>query len=237
MLSFEAYQRDRFCAEICQALQTRYPNLKRVCSNNDLVQAVNQCLLNGQSMGFDARSEIAHYTLLCFQFGISFIDDPLLPWATETLRYAPVERIHYLGSGAKAYAKSVLGINHRLLNAALGCWIAADTIAPPLDTEELRMLYPKKADYAGSKTLDAFLHTSNTFIQDYAIVEPAIRNEIIRCAFIFGCRIHQDPFAPAIRQLVHSKLRESTPQWIDRLKALALDLYWARRPSSMTERT
>lgn len=130
MLLLEAYQRDSFCAELCQALQMRFPNLQRVCNSDELTQAVNQCLRNAQSMGFDARSEIAYYTLHCLQFGVGFIDDPLLPWANEASRHTPVERIHYLERGAKAYAQSVLGIDRCFLNLALERWMAAYFITP-----------------------------------------------------------------------------------------------------------
>lgn len=96
------------------------------------------------------------------------------------------------------------------------------------------MLYPEKADHAGRPALLAFVGATETLMQTSAIADPSLRNEFTRCAFIFGHRIHQDPFVPEIGRLMTSPPRESTPKWIARLQAFALDLYWARRTSVPT---
>lgn len=228
MFALEAWQRDNFCAELSQALQMRFPHLQRICSNDDLTRAVNQCLYDAQSMGFDARSEIAYYALLCFQFGIGFIDDPLLPWVAEAAQHAPVERFHYLDQGAKDYGKEVFGTDQCFLKAALERWITPHFVTQPLATDSLAILYPEKAEHAGPLALTAFRDATEEIIRTLDIVDPSLGDELTRCAFIFGHRLHEDPFVPQIRGLLDHPSQESPAQWIARLQALALDLFQAR---------
>lgn len=231
MLALDAAQRRQFVVDLSAALQDQYPGMRRACTAEGFLAAVEQCVDDSQAMGFDARGEIAQYVMLCLLFGRHFTSDPLLPWSADSLRYAGPARMPHLTAAAEFHTRCVSGAGNRFLLRAVERWlfavVAMSASATPMDLAEL---YPEKAAVTSTSALREFLSVATETIRVRNLREPVARDNFVACALLLGHRCHEDPFLETIRPFFAADPRTVEQDRLTRLQAAVLDVCRGRIP-------
>lgn len=176
MQALDVVQRRQFVVDLSAALQDQYPGMRRVCTAEGFLAAVEQCVDNSLALGFDAGGEIAQYVMLCLLFGRNFTSDPLLPWSADSLRYAGPARMPHLTAAAEFHTRCVSGAGNRFLLRAVERWlfavVAMSASTTPADIAET---YPEKAAGTPSGALRQFLSAAAETIRVRNLREPVAR--------------------------------------------------------------
>lgn len=213
-----AQQRAAFIAELSASLSASYPGMREVCSPKSMLHAVEACVEDAESLGFDARGELARYTMFTLQFGRQFANDSLLPWAANALQGTGSARLPQLNAAAERFSRSVSGAGNRFLLAACERWMLGTAVlSTPAAVSDLLVLYPEKASAVGPEALRQFIASAKSTMDAADIREPLARNGFLISAFLLGWRCHDDPFLEYIctffRGDTKLRFREQVPRF------------------------
>lgn len=188
------------------------PELTAVAGIDRLKEIVEMGFSRSQDIGFTKRGPTSFFIELMLAYGAGFVNDPLLPWVQESLRFTTgwdqMERADHLFDTMKGYASRVIGpkclYSSRAAEQAAGTFEilrarCSGKISEADFFHALATAYPEKARYVGDENLRKILVKAR-FITNHYRTDHAISQAVmVTIIFAFGHDVMNDPMYPWVR--------------------------------------
>lgn len=210
------------------------PALFKAIGEEQMRKAVRAGIRKADGYGFDKRGSVRFCLEMMLLFGSQFDTDPQYPWAAELLldrEAAPdLERAGLLYKRTMHYRENVVGPDSKHMRDALKRireW-ARQELPFSQDSfhagimQEIRLLYPEKAEYVGPEALDELLREAIEEARQRQLrtLRGVAAQFILMLMFGHGCA--EDPLCPWIGGALRDPAITDPAAHVKRLETRAL---------------
>ena len=217
MAVFNAYAERAFENEMVEHLKSHAPWIVRFLDDRVLQRIVHTDIRRARGYDLTRRWPISLFLELSLTLGCGFDTDPQLRWASEALSGSATStdmlRAQRLYEGAVAYSEKVIGEDYRYLDNALQKLTRIDlasapeeALAPETTLSLLADIYPEKFSFVGETVARALVLSAAAEADSVFLPKPFGTAVVAGMKFVFGHRICDDPYYPAVSAVVHHSL-------------------------------
>jgi hypothetical protein len=164
--------RGAFKQKLVAHVRTHFPRHAAQAGEQGMAGFVELALIRAQRRGYAAEREIALWLNMMLQLGVTFDEDPLLPWRGKLPEISPGDdsfaALNDLYGTAEGYLEKIAGPNGDRLAAAIGRFVQASAqdivVQPSQSTEQMvnamAKLYPEKYQSADYPALQVFMQAT-----------------------------------------------------------------------------
>lgn len=210
-VALQASAYECFKDSLIPRFQENYPWHAGYLGRSGMKRVIDNACANAEKWGFDSKRDLSLYVDLSVMLGAGFDTDPQLSWVSTTIKEgypadatAPTPAVmSVLWTQAMMYLTHILGKSRVFPQAQYqsdsSLWKRGDQRYVHDDTTllgYLQRLWPEKASLVGDDALYTLIVRAKDLAQHLQLPSDSGRNRLAVYAFLFGHRVHQDPFYP-----------------------------------------
>lgn len=199
MLALQDVEMHRFARRVIEELPSYRPETIAGRSRATVFAAVNAALERAVHYGIETERGLWLYCNISVAMGTTFDADPTLPWARDILvdpAFLGDERVDDLWNTQVDWCEEAIGEGKYWPQDVLN---RLKDMGPPSGTgplaadDDLRALWPEKAEMAGPKGRKSFIESVSRRAHDLGLTDEQAIRRFFRIAFVLGFAFDSDP--------------------------------------------
>ena len=209
MQALNAYMRENFIDEMLAYLCEHFPHHYEVLGEEQTRRVIDLGIDRAAEHGFEIKGDVCNFIALMFTLGSYFDEDPILPWAAETLEdeegISPSCMMDDLYAKASEYLKRVAGEEGQYYTTALlrarkmpfESFAETNTGNLTRDTRScLSNLYPQQYQTLAESSLKSLVELGQASAGRYGVGTHEGILLYVHLMFLIGSHFDHDPLHP-----------------------------------------